>query len=319
MNPKILFDNLRVRPFDGVVTQGYVDGVNLIMETWRKHYKKRTSIAQLAYIMGTAFHEGRLAPINEHGGDEYFARYDGRADLGNTQPGDGARYHGRGFVQITGRTNYRRATQKLRALNLITADMDLEANPDLALQPDIAVHILFLGMEDGWFTGKKLDDFVDDVVDRDEHSDFVNARPIVNSTDRAELIATYSDAFLNALLLSAAESDEIVTIPSPSVAPAVNKEATDAIDTLLTALPVLLANPAVRDAIRPLILTVISRFLVGGGSVSPQQPITPAPSPIGGIGGLISLIGGASPLLRIALPIVSFFGKAILEKKNPGA
>jgi peptidoglycan hydrolase-like protein with peptidoglycan-binding domain len=74
-------------------------------------------------------------PINEYGGNAYFTKsYEGRKDLGNTQPGDGARYHGRGFIQLTGRANYRAYGEKLA--------VPLEQNPDLALQPDVAARIL---------------------------------------------------------------------------------------------------------------------------------------------------------------------------------
>jgi putative chitinase len=58
------------------------------------------------------------------------AAYEGRADLGNTQAGDGKRYKGRGPIQLTGRANYRAATAFVRAL-LGRPDIDLEATPEL--------------------------------------------------------------------------------------------------------------------------------------------------------------------------------------------
>lgn len=74
-------------------------------------------------------------PINERGGPDYFTKhYEGRTDLGNCRPGDGALFHGRGFVQITGRVNY-------RAMSHI-AGCDLEAHPEQALFPVPAAKIL---------------------------------------------------------------------------------------------------------------------------------------------------------------------------------
>lgn len=61
------------------------------------------------------------------------AAYEGRADLGNTQPGDGVRFKGRGYIQVTGRHNYEQAG---RALGL-----DLVNNPQLAAQPENAARI----------------------------------------------------------------------------------------------------------------------------------------------------------------------------------
>lgn len=67
--------------------------------------------------------------------------YEGRTDLGNTQPGDGRRYKGRGFIQLTGRINYRQAGNDL--------GLDLENNPDLAARADIAAKTAV------WFWSKK--------------------------------------------------------------------------------------------------------------------------------------------------------------------
>ena len=54
--------------------------------------------------------------------------YEGRKDLGNTQPGDGPRYRGRGLIQTTGRANYRQATGAIRKLN--ASAPDFEAKPE---------------------------------------------------------------------------------------------------------------------------------------------------------------------------------------------
>ncbi len=92
-----------------------------------------TRIAAVATIVtevGT-----RFEPIHEHGSPAYFTRmYEGRRDLGNTEPGDGARYHGRGYIQLTGRANYRRYGQVL--------GVPLESRPDLALDSDVAARVL---------------------------------------------------------------------------------------------------------------------------------------------------------------------------------
>ena len=90
---------------------------------------------QIATLATVGTEVGSFAPINEFGGDDYFTRmYEGRKDLGNVRPGDGVRYHGRGYIQLTGRANYRTYGEKL--------GVPLENKPELALRPDIAAQVL---------------------------------------------------------------------------------------------------------------------------------------------------------------------------------
>jgi predicted chitinase len=142
------------------------------------------NLAQVAYILATARHESRLGQwMLEFASG---SAYEGRADLGNSQPGDGVRYKGRGFVQITGRLNYTRWSDR--------SGLDLLGNPALTEEYNIAAIILVLGMRDGSFAGHKLDDYISG-----DRQDFVGARRIVNGTDKADLIASYARDFLKVM------------------------------------------------------------------------------------------------------------------------
>lgn len=223
---RAFFDSLRKSLFTKGFKQSQVDGLQLVLEAWEQSYQDRTPLTQLASVLGTDYHEtaGTMQPIHEYGDRAYFmrmydktgARPDVAATLGNTDVGDGALFAGRGFPQLTGRANYRRATRRLRELGVIGPDVDFEKSPDLVMQPKYAIPIMFLGMEEGWFTGRKLDDIVDVKIDGDEHSDFVRARSIINGTDRAELIADHSDAFLAALKVAVRTGTPAPTpVPEP--------------------------------------------------------------------------------------------------------
>ena len=85
----------------------------------------------LGILMGQLAHEsaGFKATVERASG----AAYEGRKDLGNTEPGDGRRFKGRGFIQLTGRSNYERIGRMIGE--------DLVNNPDLAAEPEIAAKI----------------------------------------------------------------------------------------------------------------------------------------------------------------------------------
>lgn len=90
----------------------------------------RTNLAKAAFLAQLAHESGGFKYMRELASGE---AYEGRRDLGNTQPGDGRRYKGRGFIQVTGRSNY---TQASAALGL-----DLVGNPELAETVENAARI----------------------------------------------------------------------------------------------------------------------------------------------------------------------------------
>ena len=119
----------------------------LSMNSMTEHALERAAMRagirgiELAQFMAQMRHESAdFSSLKELGGKHYFAKhYDPRFAphkakvLGNIHPGDGERYHGRGFVQITGRSNYRMAGEYL--------GIDLEKHPEQAAKPDIAAKI----------------------------------------------------------------------------------------------------------------------------------------------------------------------------------
>ncbi|MCO5090776.1 glycoside hydrolase family 19 protein [Bosea sp. (in: a-proteobacteria)] len=91
---------------------------------------------RVCHFLAQAAHEtDGFRTLEEYGGPAYFARYEGRRDLGNSEAGDGARYHGRGIFQLTGRSNYRRFGQII--------GIDLEARPERAKEPETSLMVAF--------------------------------------------------------------------------------------------------------------------------------------------------------------------------------
>lgn len=161
---------------------------------WESVKQGITIKEQIAYILATAWHETAqtMQPISEYGSDKYLSKYDtGKLakDLGNTSDadGDGILYKGRGYVMITGKANYDKFSKIL--------DIDLIKNPEKAKEPQIAAQIAVYGMIHGSFTTKKLSDYI--TLNK---ADYLNARRIINSQDKAVTIQGYAQDFNKILL-----------------------------------------------------------------------------------------------------------------------
>lgn len=184
--PKTLFEEeQKSESTSAIADVGNVRGEELakaiIQECDRQGVKQDE---QVAYIIGTVQRESDMGRVmKEEGGEKYLSRYEGRKDLGNTSPGDGVKYAGRGYIQLTGKVNYERWAKKL--------GIDLVGNPDLAAQPKYALPILVISMRDGLTTGRKLSTYISP-----GKIDWINARRVVNALDKAELIAGYAKAWL---------------------------------------------------------------------------------------------------------------------------
>ena len=105
--------------------------------------------------------------------------------MGNTDAGDGYKYRGRGFVQLTWKNNY-----KARDTDFFGGSLDLVNYPDKANEWDNAMTIMIKGMLKGSFTGKKLADYIS-LSDKNYRS----ARRVINGTDKADYIASHAVIF----------------------------------------------------------------------------------------------------------------------------
>lgn len=191
MDRGVFFSKARAGLLGPTLTQSEVDGCNAILDAMAG-----APLAHCAYALGTAYKETAhtMQPIKEFGGDTYFfRRYDPQgqcpsiaAALGNTQPGDGVKYCGRGYPQMTGRKNYARASAEL--------GVDLIGHPELAMAPTIAARVMRRGMDEGWFTGRSFSTYLPPVSPGNLQS-FTAARRIINGQDCADEIARYALEF----------------------------------------------------------------------------------------------------------------------------
>jgi len=133
---------------------------------------------QIAYVLATVEWETNrtFKPVRE----AYWLSEDWRRQNLRYYP-----YYGRGFVQLTWEANYRNYGQIM--------GIDLVSNPDLALDPEVALFILIHGFRTGMFTGKKIIDYING-----DGYNFIQARRCINGLDKAEEIAALAEKYLEA-------------------------------------------------------------------------------------------------------------------------
>lgn len=184
----------------GKLNQSQVDEINFLVGEFDKD--KSISYPQAAYMLATIWHETakKMLPIAEYGHGknrtygtwyknskgELYSFKDGSKNTAYLYSDYPHLYYGRGYVQLTWFANFEKASKKI--------GVDFLNNPDLVMKKDHAVHILITGMKEGWFTGKRLDDYI-----CQSKKDYISARRIINGTDKAKLIADYAVVFERAL------------------------------------------------------------------------------------------------------------------------
>jgi predicted chitinase len=165
---------MAVKIHDFTTKQGAIDAIRYECQAQGLCLK-----TQIAYILATVEHEtgDTFKPVSEaywlknhedwlkHNHPEYYP------------------YYGRGFVQLTWDYNYKKYSKIL--------GIDLVNHPEKALEPNIALSILVDGFKNGGFSGKKIEDYINE-----NKSDFINARRCINGVDKATHIADLAKKYL---------------------------------------------------------------------------------------------------------------------------
>jgi putative chitinase len=207
------FTGVRASLFGGKLSQSQVDGMNYLIDMWEMWFEKpnpRDGNKWLAYCMATVFHETgqTMQPVEEHGGKPYG---NPPADYWKPTGPWSQIYYGRGHVQLTWMKNYQTGQDRLD--QVYDTPTDLVAKPQMMLENDISALVLFDGMTNGWFTGVSLAKYFNSTTE-----DAVNARRVVNGTDKAGTIASYYSKIKPYVTQSAA-----APAPAPTPAPPATK------------------------------------------------------------------------------------------------
>ena len=188
---QVKYDWDKLRSHFGRLNQSQVDGFNAVLSAINQYGSPANKPAYVAYMLATAWHEtaSTMQPIAEYGKGKG-RPYGKRIDVHGGRYSDSLPiYYGRGYVQLTWLTNYVFMKNRL--------GVDFVNNPELALNPKHAADIMITGMLEGSFTGKSLQKYITYGL----YFEFVNARRIINGTDKATLIAQYAVNFLDSLTM----------------------------------------------------------------------------------------------------------------------
>lgn len=144
-----------------------------LMELPAAKYLHKAAVAaglkgsELAQFMAQTAHESaNFSTLKEFGDKNYFKKYDIKfnpskaKELGNVHVGDGERYKGRGYIQLTGRENYRNAGKAL--------GLPLEQKPELVERPDVAAKVAL------WFWKNRVKPNVDNFNDTADSTKPIN-------------------------------------------------------------------------------------------------------------------------------------------------
>lgn len=196
-NPTSFFAAARSGLLGPTLDSGEVSGCNAIIAAF-----DGLPIADVAYALATAYLETAhsMQPVkeanwlSEKAANRYFFRmYDIEGDrpkkakeLGNTSPGDGVKYPGMGYPQVTGKSNYQKA-QDIFGIPFVE-------QPELMMQSANAAKVMAHFMVKGLFTGHKLSDYLPQTGPATKQQ-FYPARRIINGLDRASDVAEYALKF----------------------------------------------------------------------------------------------------------------------------
>ena len=155
--------------------------------------------SQIAYVLATVEHEtaNSFQPVEE----AFFLKPRSK-QMAHLKTLFYFPFYGRGYVQLTLKSNYEKYGKKL--------GIDLVGNKEKALEPNIALFVLVDGMLLGEFTSRKLGEFVNG-----SKTDFINARKVINGTDKASHIASLANSWLSKLGSFESVSLEMVAEESP--------------------------------------------------------------------------------------------------------